>query len=282
MIKKGRYKKPVSVSEGITETGTPDMKYYAFDWDDNIMYMPTKIILKTEDGEEVGMSTEDFAHYRSKIGKEDFKYEGNIIVGFGETPFKNFNVQGDKKFIIDSMTAPTGPAWSDFVEAVNNGSIFAIITARGHTPTVLREACYNLIVSNRDGISFTELVKNLEKYRDIAGYQGTQDKIQIINEYLDLCRFYPVSYGAGSATSPEEGKIKAMKEFISYIKEMSNEIGKKAFLKNDISNNFIPEPTLGFSDDDIRNVESMKKHFENEPENILQTYSTAGGIKRKY
>jgi hypothetical protein len=26
----------------------------------------------------------------------------------------------------------------------------------------------------------------------------------------------------------------------------------------------------------------MKKHFENEPENILQTYSTAGGIKRKY
>ena len=73
-----------------------------------------------------------------------------------------------------------------------------------------------------------------------------------------------------------------MKEFISYIKEMSNEIGKKAFLKNDVSNNFIPEPTLGFSDDDIRNVETMKKHFENEPENILQTYSTAGGIKRKY
>jgi hypothetical protein len=282
MIRKGIYKRPASVSEGITEAGTPDMKYYAFDWDDNIMNMPTKIILKTDDGEEVGMSTEDFAHYRSMIGKEDFKYEGNIVTGFGENAFRNFGVEGDKKFIIDSMTAPTGPAWSDFVEAINNGSIFAIITARGHTPSVLREACYNLILSNRDGISFTELLKNLEKYRDIAGFQGNQDKMEILNEYLDLCKFYPVSYGEGSATSPEEGKIKAMKEFISYIKEISTNIGKKAFFKNDVSNNFIPEPTLGFSDDDIRNVETMKKHFENEPDNILQTYSTAGGVKRKY
>ena len=282
MIKKGIYKKPASVSEGITEAGTPDMKYYAFDWDDNIMNMPTKIILKNDDGEEVGMSTEDFAHYRSMIGKENFQYKGQTIVGSGKNAFRNFGVEGDRKFIIDSMTAPTGPAWSDFVEAINNGSIFAIITARGHTPSVLREACYNLILSNRDGISFMELVKNLEKYRDIAGYEGTQDKMEILDEYLDLCRFYPVSYGEGSAISPEEGKIKAMKEFVSYIKEISNTIGKKAFLKNDVSNNFIPEPTLGFSDDDIRNAESMKKHFENEPDNILQTYLTAGGIKRKY
>jgi hypothetical protein len=282
MINRRLNTKLASVSEGITEAGTPDMKYYAFDWDDNIMKMPTKIILKTKDGEEVGMSTEDFAHYRSKIGSEEFKYEDNIIVGYGERPFRNFNVEGDKKFVIDAMTAEIGPAWSDFVEAINNGSIFAIITARGHTPSVLREACYNLILSGRDGISYTELLKNLEKYRDIAGYSGKQDRVEILNEYLDLCKFYPVSYGEGSATSPEEGKIKAMKEFISYIKNLSQEIGKKAFLKNDVSNNFIPEPTVGFSDDDLRNVETMKKHFEQEPDNILQTYSTAGGIKRKY
>lgn len=282
MISRREINKPASVSEGITEAGTPDMKYYAFDWDDNIMYMPTKIIVKNSDGEDVGMSTEDFAHYRTRIGKEEFEYENNIIVGFGENPFRNFGIQGDKKFIIDSMIAPTGPAWSDFVEAINNGSIFAIITARGHTPNILKEACYNLILSNRDGISFTELIKNLEKYRDIAGYNGVQDKLELINEYLDLCKFYPVTYGEGSATNPEEGKVNAMKEFINYIKEISKEIGKKAFLKNDVSNNFIPEPTLGFSDDDIRNVEVMKKHFEDEPDNILQTYSTAGGKKTKY
>jgi hypothetical protein len=150
MILKGKYKKPASVSEGITEAGTPDMKYYAFDWDDNIMNMPTKIILKNKEGDEVGMSTEDFAHYRSMIGKEDFQYEGETIVGFGENAFRNFGVEGDRKFIIDSMTAPIGPAWNDFVEAINNGSIFAIITARGHTPRVLRDACYNLILSHSE------------------------------------------------------------------------------------------------------------------------------------
>jgi hypothetical protein len=73
-----------------------------------------------------------------------------------------------------------------------------------------------------------------------------------------------------------------MEEFVSFIKEKSREIGKKAFFKNDISNNFVPEPTIGFSDDDIRNVETMKQHFEKDPENIVTTYSTAGGVKKKY
>jgi hypothetical protein len=277
-----RNRRTVSVMEGITETGSPDMKYYAFDWDDNIASMPTKIILKNKDGNNVGMSTEDFAHYRSIIGKEDFKYKGEDIVGYGEEPFQNFNVKGDKKFIIDAMLAKPGPAWSDFVEAINNGSIFAIITARGHTPSVLKEACYNLIISDHKGISSDELVKNLEKYRDLAGMDEDTPKIDLIKEYLDLCKFYPVSYGGGNESSPEEAKIKAMEEFVSFIKEKSREIGKKAFFKNEISNNFIPEPTIGFSDDDIRNAESMKKHFEKDPNNIVTTYLTAGGTKKIY
>ena len=74
------------IKEGFKEDNTPDMKYYAFDWDDNIVHMPTKIILKTEDGDEVGMSTDDFAEYRTKIGKEPFKYKGDVITGFGENP----------------------------------------------------------------------------------------------------------------------------------------------------------------------------------------------------
>ena len=49
------------LKEGIDESGAPDEKYYAFDWDDNIVTMPTKIILKDDEGREVGMSTEDFA-----------------------------------------------------------------------------------------------------------------------------------------------------------------------------------------------------------------------------
>jgi len=267
------------IIEGIDEEGSPDMKYYAFDWDDNIMTMPTKILLKDEDGDEVGMSTEDFAEYRIDIGKNPFEYEGHTIVGFGEEPFKYFGVKGDRQFIIDSLLAKPGPAWRDFVESINNGSIFSIVTARGHTPSVIKEACYNLIISNHMGISSNELVKNLEKYRDLAD-EGEMSKKDMIREYLDMCKFYPVSYGEGSATNPEEGKIKALKEFVQFVREMSSKIHKKAFLKNKVTNNFVP--TIGFSDDDIRNVEKVKSAFEKEPDNTIKTYLTAGGIKKAY
>ena len=97
------------ISEIIDDSRTPIMKYYAFDWDDNLMFMPTKIYLKDDEGKSVGMSTEDFAEYRTKIGEEDFEYEGHNIVGFDDDPFKDFRVTGDEKFLRDSMKAKTGP-----------------------------------------------------------------------------------------------------------------------------------------------------------------------------
>jgi len=268
-----------SINEGITESGTPDMKYYAFDWDDNILTMPTKIILKDDKNDEVGMSTEDFAEYRMKIGKEPFDYEGHKIVGFADNPFRYFSVKGDKQFIIDSLLGKPGPAWDDFVEAINNGSIFSIVTARGHTPNVMKESVYNMIISNHMGIDSNELIKNLEKYRDIEGV-GQSSKKDMIREYLNMCRFYPVTYGKGSAVSPEEGKIKALNDFVGYVKRISKHLQKKAYLKNKISNNFVP--TIGFSDDDLRNLEKVKDELSKDPENIIQTISTHGGEKKLY
>jgi hypothetical protein len=275
--------------EGFKGEGTPDMKYYAFDWDDNIVHMPTKIVLKTEDGDEVGMSTDDFAEYRSKIGKEDFDYNGDIIVDFAEDPFRNFRTEGDKNFLIDAMRAKLGPAFDDFKEAINNGSIFSIITARGHNPNTLKQAVYNYIIDGFNGIDKDQLVKNLKKYRSFFDEDDMTDD-ELIKSYLDLNKYHPVSFNDDEgAANPEEAKVKAMEGFVSYIKKMvnklnmTNKLNKKAFIKNDVSNNFIPEqPSIGFSDDDIKNVEVMSKHFKNKPDNIVKTYSTAGGIKKEY
>ena len=202
--------------EGISSEGTPDLKYYAFDWDDNIVTMPTKIVLKNEEGNEIGMSTEDFAKYRSRIGKENFNYKGDVIVGYSENPFRNFRTEGDKLFIIDSMLAKTGPAWGDFMEAINSGSIFAIITARGHNPNTIKEAVYNYIISGFNGLDKNELIKNLKKYREFTNQESLKD-IELIRDYLNLCRFYPVSFGSGAETNPEEAKISALEE--SFFKE---------------------------------------------------------------
>ena len=269
--------------EGFKGEGTPDMKYYAFDWDDNIVHMPTKIILKTDDGDEVGMSTDDFAEYRGKIGKEDFEYNGDTIVGFGEDPFKNFRTAGDKDFLVDAMRAKLGPAFNDFKEAINNGSIFSIITARGHNPNTLKQAVYNYIIDGFNGIDKDQLVKNLKKYRTFVDEDDMTDD-ELIKSYLELNKYHPVSFGdEEGAANPEEAKVRAMEDFVSYIKGMANLLNKKAFIKNDVSNNFVPEqPSIGFSDDDVRNVEVMSKHFKDKPNNIVKTYSTAGGVKKEY
>ena len=261
---------------------TPDLKYYAFDWDDNIVHMPTKIILKNDNGEDVGMSTEDFAEYRSIIGKENFDYKGETVVGYSNNPFKNFRTQGDKQFLVDVMNAKKGPAFDDFKECINNGSIFSIITARGHNPNTIKQAVYNYIVNDWGGISKKELLKNLRKYRNFTGDIDMSDT-DLIKFYLDLNKFYPVSYFSENAeTNPEDLKVMAMQEFIDYIKEMAAVINKRAWLKNDVSNNFIPsKPSIGFSDDDVKNVMTMNKNFKDKKDTNIITYSTAGGSKKE-
>ena len=265
------------ISEIIQDRMKPTMKYYAFDWDDNLMYMPTKIYLVDEDGDSVGMSTEDFAEYRTEIGKKPFDYEGHTIVGFDNDAFRDFKVTGDKKFLIDAMKAPTGPAWDDFVEAVNNGSVFAIITARGHTPSVLKNAVYNLIKRNMHGLNEKEIVKNLRKYREIADEEDLTDD-ELLRTYLEMCKYHPVSFGEGSAANPEELKVSAMRQFMEYVKTLSQRLQEKAYMKNKISNYFTPY--IGFSDDDLKNVETMKKHFDDE--SGLDIYHTGGGKKTKF
>jgi hypothetical protein len=271
------------ILEGFREEGTPDMKYYAFDWDDNIVSMPTKIIVKTIDGEEVGMGTEDFAEHRHEIGKKDFNYKGDTIVGYADKPFRNFKTEGDKQFLVDAMRAKPGPAFEDFRESINNGSIFAIITARGHNPETLKQAVYNYIISGFNGIDKEQLVKNLRKFRTFADEEDMSDN-DLIKSYLELNRYNPVSFGdPKGAENPEEAKIIAMDDFVSYVRGMAAMLNKKAYIKKDLGNKFSPKmPKIGFSDDDIRNVEAMKKHFENKPDNIVKTYSTAGGIKKEY
>jgi len=267
------------LQEGFDPEGNPDLKYYAFDWDDNIATMPTQIILLSDEDEEVGMSTEDFADYRGMIGKEPFEYKSKMIVGYADDPYRNFGVKGDNAFIVDSLLAKPGPSWDDFVEAINGGSIFSIITARGHTPSVLREAIYNMIVTNHNGISKESLIDNLKKYRNMSGDEEKDSSI-MINDYLDLNKYHPVTYGEGNAADPEEGKIKALRSFIAYVKEMSERIGKKAFLKNDIKNNFVP--MIGFSDDDPGNVEKIKAFLDKEyKDKPVKMYLTKGGDKKE-
>lgn len=270
------------VSEGLDPDKLPDNKYYAFDWDDNILNMPTKIMVLDDKNNEVGLSTDDFAEYRHLIGKKPFVYDGKTIIGYSTNPFRYFRQEGERMFLEDIMTASFGPSWDDFVECINGGSIFAIITARGHNPEILKKAVYKLIKSDVGGLDQEKLVQSLKDYREISGEQIKGDET-LIKEYLDMCKFHPVSFGSGAEANPEEGKINALRDFISYVKNLSQEIGGKVLFKNDVSNNFVI-PKIGFSDDDLKNVEKVKEFLKKEfgKESPVQTYLTRDRKKIKY
>lgn len=254
------------------------MKTYAFDWDDNLMYMPTKIYLLDDDGEEVGMGTEDFAEHRTQIGKEPFDYEGFTIVNFAPNPFRDFKETGDGKFLKDVMSAKlaTDAAWPDFVEAINNGSLFSIITARGHRPSTLMLGVKKLIDSNRGGIDSDLLYDSLKRMRINAG-ENPSDKETEIMKYLKMNRYYPVSYGEGSATNPEEAKIAAMNKFKNYVQAQAQKLNMRLSknVENEIRNKFVP--MVGFSDDDLRNIQAMSKGVKD-----VKIFSTHGGKKKEY
>ena len=247
------------VSEGI-EDEKHNLKYYAFDWDDNILFMPTKIIVLDKAGKEVGMSSEDFAAHRAKIGQEEFDYEGHVIKDYAPNAFRYFRPQADRKFIKDAIEADhLGPSWESFKECLNSASIFAIITARGHSPAAIKRAVYELIIRNKDGINSAEVYKNIRKYNEIFKRGDRDGSIQ---NYLNLCKFYPVSNPkfAGSMGKPEEAKKLALRKFAEYCSDFN----QGRVIK------------LGFSDDDPKNIDVITKDWVEPMDNVDMTIIYTG------
>ena len=124
----------------------------------------------------------------------------------------------------------------------------------------------------------------------MAGRQKYRLKCQTINKQNKLpckakgilmkngnirCRIHG---GWSSGAKTLEGKIKALREFINYVKYQSQKLGQKVTFTNDVKNNFVP--LIGFSDDDPGNIESIKKFLDKEyEESPVKTYLTKGGDK---
>ena len=236
--------------------------FYSFDWDDNILNMPTEIMVQTKNGDEVGMSTSDFAINRSKIGNEEFEYKGEIVVGLDyTTAFRNFRDEYDpeifKKDVIKAIQSNDfGPAWEDFVECLTNGAIFAIITARGHEKEGIRKGIEyiidNVLSDSQKQTMYNHLLKFVYKFgaSDVDNLprilRGIPTENILIKNYLDLCHFVGVSAPSrgGSPSNPEAAKEDALKYFIKEVNEYASRIGYNA--------------KVGFSDDDPGNIRHMK------------------------
>ncbi len=270
--------------------------YYAFDFDDNILNMPTEIMVQTNDGGEVGMSTSDFAKYRSKLGKEEFDYKGDTIVGLDySTAFRNFRdiVDPDifKKDVAKALEIKSfGPAWEDFIECLTNGSIFSIITARGHEAEGMRKGV-EFIIDNylskeekskmHDSLlMFLHLFDKKRDEEDNYESLSSFSKSSLVKGYLDLCHFVGVSAPSrgGSPENPEAAKEDALKDFIKDVNDYASKIGytaKVGFSDDDPGNVRHMTHTLSSSDLDHESLWPFVDEFiikdTNKPENIVRT-----------
>jgi len=260
-----------------------DFKYYIFDWDDNILHMPTKIHMehKRFDGvwEPVELSTSTFALVRA-----DVEHYRPPTDGGWEAAFRDFadpeHEDEPNKFIEDTMDAlaevssgvKPSPSYNTFKKTLVEGRLFAIVTARGHAPSTIEKAVRLFIENALSPLERQIMMSNLRGYRrwlDKVEDFGTDE--EELDYYLGMCRYSAVTYGgfkermandpiykeklavATTASRPELAKEFAIRDFVEHVFHM---LRRKGGLARSVA--------IGFSDDDKGNVKSVSNYIRAE------------------
>lgn len=263
------------------DVATRDFKFYIFDWDDNILHMPTKIHLEQQDGNgdwhPVEVSTSVFALVRT-----DPRYR--MPPGGRAEAFREFqdvvDDSGDLSFIRDTRAAlarvkageKPGPSFETLRKTLREGRIFAIVTARGHEPETLREAVKIFIDEVLTPDERTAMMRSLRGYRwwlDKMTDFGTDE--EELDYYLSMCRYHAVTnpgffeqmksdddFGgryelASGSERPELAKEFAIRDFVEYVFHVLKRTGG---LGRSVS--------VGFSDDDAGNVRAVSDYIKEE------------------
>jgi hypothetical protein len=252
-----------------------DFKYYIFDWDDNILHMPTRIHLekKAADGtwRPHTVSTAAFAVVRND--RENFRPPGGVWDdAFVE--FQDADGERESRFLRDTRVSlekvmkgeqPPGPSFETLRATLREGRLFAIVTARGHASDLLKKAVRLFV----DGVLTPEeravMMANLRGYRacfDGLAVFGTDE--EELAHYLSLNRYHAVTHPdfkrwmaqeSGGAASAETAKQFAIRDFVEHVIRILARTGAES-LRRPVS--------VGFSDDDIGNVKAVERYIHEE------------------
>jgi hypothetical protein len=265
------------------------LKYYVFDWDDNILKMETPLHFKYFDnGEWVNrdITPEEFSKVRKKYPTnymDNDEWKGDPAYSFIE--FRDFGPRKEEAFIQDVKKSIAdgcfGPSWEVFLNVLKEGRLFAIVTTRGHEPWNLRRGIEWIIDNVLKPREKQEMLENIVEFNKIFHIQ-TDD---LIGQYLNECYFM----GLNSKAFIEEfkyfphgvmlnkGKQDAINKFVQFVRGFAQRT--KLPIK------------VGFSDDDINFTKAAKEMFMNMeksltfPENfyIFDTSDPTikGGVKTK-
>ena len=240
--------------------------YYLCDFDDNLLHMPTVIHMDhLVDGKWIheDVSTEKFAQVRND------KINWRIINNNPDEAFIEFRDAGERgedTFLDDVKIAVENgnfaPSWDKFIKCLTDGSIFAIITSRGHEPYSIRKAIEwiidNFLTEDQKYEMYQNCLKFVYLYNVDKNYNripsGNFSKTPLIEDYLNCCGYYGIQsdwfVSEFGNNTPEKSKGLAVEDFIEKIDKFGKSIGWKV--------------SVGFSDDDVKFSEHIEKLFRNE------------------
>lgn len=286
----------------------------AFDWDDNILHMLTKIKMDKKNIDEwlpISVDPAEFALIRGD--KENYRIRNNDPVqAFDE--FVDFGPRGSNAFYEDVLAAMSnneyGPSWQTFLSCLKGANLFGIVTSRSHEYSSIRRSVEYIIdnvLTNEDkdkmyinccnfGLSATMLdsfygyeIRN----RDNLDYENFSKSIEV-SRYLDTCKYYGVGLPFSNSFKKDFNITDDLKISIQESKRMALDrligISDNIFTKV-FSNGDIEIFNLGFSDDDKKTIEFIKEFFAQKAADFrgvkLCVYDTSdrkikGGVKTKF
>lgn len=248
--------------------GSRDLKYYIFDWDDNILRMPTHIHLERRLGNGKWVPHLVSTSLFSVIRNDTVNYRppgGNWEKAFVE--FRDFANDDESKFLKDareaidrllSGTEKAAPSFSTFRRTLVEGRIFAIVTARGHHPETLRKGVELFIKRVLTPEERATMIYNLRGY--LVCYEGSKrnnelEDDEVLANYLDLNRYHAVTSPAfmelvknAAVPDPERSETRkqfAILDFLDHLFHIIERIGARKPV------------SVGFSDDDPANVHAV-------------------------
>jgi len=267
-----------------TEVAKRDFKYYIFDWDDNILHMPTRIYLEklSRDGvwRSVAVSTSTYALVRTDTAHYRMPQNGGRAAAFRDFQDAPNACSDDLAFIRDTKSAlnriasgeSPGPSFETLRKTLREGRIFAIVTARGHAAETIREAVRLFIDRVLTQEERDEMLTNLRGYRycfDKVDKFGTDE--EELDYFLSMCRYHAVTnpdfherlvgdsdFGvrfaeASADERPELAKEFAIRDFVEHLfrtLQRTNALGHQV--------------AVGFSDDDAGNVSAVSDYIRSE------------------
>jgi hypothetical protein len=225
-------------------------KGYSFDWDDNVLNMPTKIHLEKKvngNWKDHDVSTEKFREIRHDIDGENLRLKNNNP----NDAFQDFRTEIFIQHTKDAINNNEfGPSFKKFKKTLKNCLDFSIITARGTSKDSLRKGIKVLIDMTFTNDEKDEMNKKLKEknYSSIDDYLKDQQLSAVSSE-----EFKTEYKSAAGAENPEIAKTMAFEKYVDKV------VSKVGDLVNHPERDGIK---IGFSDDDLGNVKKMEEFIK--------------------